>query len=81
MKSTVNILFKNMYHVLSCFYTPRQRRDWCNSFGTVCVCIYMCLVLMGERTDIHRSEFWHGGQVEECVKVIGQGHLIFSAMK
>ncbi len=32
------------------FYTPRQRRDGRNSFGTICECV--CLTIMGERTDI-----------------------------
>ncbi len=45
------------------------------------VCVYACVSYSWVNGQTYRSEFWHGGQVEECVKVIGQGHLIFSAMK
>ncbi len=52
---SINLLCSGMMTIyLLYFYTPRQRRDWFNSFGMICpsVCVCVCLALTGERTDI-----------------------------
>ena len=58
------------------FYTPRQQRDGCNSFGTICpsVSVCVCLALTGERPDIRTwiSTGRSSGRISRSVKVIGQ---------
>ena len=51
------------------YYTPRQRRIGCNSFGTICrsvrpsVCV--CVLLSWVNGQTYGPQFREAGQVEE----------------